>query len=108
MDNQIKILVKDRDGKYHDLITPTDMSLNLMEVLKINEFDIEGTCGGIPMCASCQCYIKSNHKLDKKSFDEEAMLSEAFFVKKESRLGCQIKITKDLNDLKVEIAPKEN
>ena len=106
MDNQIKILVKDRDGKSHDLITPTDMSLNLMEVLKINEFDIEGTCGGIAMCASCQCYIKSNHKLDKKSFDEEAMLSEAFYVKKESRLGCQIKITKDLNDLKVEIAPK--
>tara|TARA_B100001778_G_scaffold94029_1_gene76817 strand:+ start:558 stop:884 length:327 start_codon:yes stop_codon:yes gene_type:complete len=108
MDNQIKILVKDRDGKSHDLTTPTDMSLNLMEVLKINEFDIEGTCGGIAMCASCQCYIKSNHKLDKKSFDEEAMLSEAFYVKKESRLGCQIKITKDLNDLKVEIAPKEN
>ena len=108
MDNQIKILVKDRDGKSHDLITPTDMSLNLMEVLKINEFDIEGTCGGIAMCASCQCYIKSNHKLDKKSFDEKAMLSEAFYVKKESRLGCQIKITKDLNDLKVEIAPKEN
>lgn len=108
MDNQIKILVKDRDGKSHDLITPTDMSLNLMEVLKINEFDIEGTCGGIAMCASCQCYIKSNHKLDKKSFDEEAMLSEAFYVKKESRLGCQIKITKDLNNLKVEIAPKEN
>ena len=108
MDNQIKILVKDRDGKSHDLITPRDMSLNLMEVLKINEFDIEGTCGGIAMCASCQCYIKSNHKLDKKSFDEEAMLSEAFYVKKESRLGCQIKITKDLNDLKVEIAPKEN
>ena len=108
MGNQIKILVKDRDGKSHDLITPTDMSLNLMDVLKINEFDIEGTCGGIAMCASCQCYIKSNHKLDKKSFDEEAMLSEAFYVKKESRLGCQIKITKDLNDLKVEIAPKEN
>ena len=108
MGNQIKILVKDRDGKSHDLITPTDMSLNLMEVLKINEFDIEGTCVGIAMCASCQCYIKSNHKLDKKSFDEEAMLSEAFYVKKESRLGCQIKITKDLNDLKVEIAPKEN
>jgi 2Fe-2S ferredoxin len=108
MDNQIKILVKDRDGKSHGLIAPTDMSLNLMDVLKINEFDIEGTCGGIAMCATCQCYIKSNHKLDEKSFDEEAMLSEAFYVKQESRLGCQIRITKDLNDLKVEIAPKEN
>ena len=68
MDNQIKILVKDRDGKSHDLITPTDMSLNLMEVLKINEFDIEGTCGGIAMCASFQCYIKYTHNLYKNSF----------------------------------------
>ena len=106
MDNQIKILVKDRDGKSHDLITPTDMSLNLMEVLKINEFDIEGTCGGIAMCATCQCYIKSNHKLDKKSFDEEAMLSEALNIKSNSRLGCQIFISKELDGLQFEIAPE--
>ena len=106
MDNQIKILVKDRDGKSHDLITPTDMSLNLMDVLKINEFDIEGTCGGIAMCATCQCYIKSNHKLDKKSFDEEAMLSEALNIKSNSRLGCQIFISKELDGLQFEIAPE--
>ena len=108
MDNQIKILVRDRDGKTYNLVTPTDMSLNLMEVLKLNEFDVEGTCGGIAMCASCQCYIKSKHKLEEKSYDEDAMLSEAFHVKQDSRLGCQIKITEALNGLVVEIAPKEN
>ena len=37
--------------------------------------------------------------------DEEAMLSEAFFVKDNSRLSCQIFITKDLDGLEFEIAP---
>jgi 2Fe-2S ferredoxin len=39
--------------------------------------------------------------------DEEAMLSEAFNVKENSRLGCQISITKDLEGLELRIAPEE-
>jgi ferredoxin len=39
--------------------------------------------------------------------DEEAMLAEAFFVKDNSRLGCQIPITPDLEGLEVELAPEE-
>jgi 2Fe-2S ferredoxin len=35
------------------------------------------------------------------------MLSEAFYVKDKSRLGCQIFITEDLNGLEVELAPEE-
>ena len=38
--------------------------------------------------------------------DEEAMLSEAFFVKENSRLGCQIPITRKLEGLEVELAPE--
>jgi 2Fe-2S ferredoxin len=38
--------------------------------------------------------------------DEEAMLSEAFNVKDNSRLGCQIHITEDLEGLKIELAPE--
>ena len=38
--------------------------------------------------------------------DEEAMLSEAFYVKESSRLGCQIHISKDLEGLEVELAPE--
>ena len=37
--------------------------------------------------------------------DEEAMLSEAFYVKDNSRLGCQIPITDELHGLEVELAP---
>ena len=38
--------------------------------------------------------------------DEEAMLSEAFFVRSNSRLGCQIHITEELDGLEIELAPE--
>jgi 2Fe-2S ferredoxin len=39
--------------------------------------------------------------------DEEAMLSEAYHVKDNSRLGCQILITEEIDGLAIEIAPKQ-
>ena len=39
--------------------------------------------------------------------EEEAMLSEAFNVKENSRLSCQIKITEELEGLICELAPEE-
>mgnify|MGYP000108232726 FL=1 len=82
------------------------MAMNLMEVCKAYELPVEGTCGGMAMCASCQCYVLSDHNLEEKSPDEEAMLSEAFHVKENSRLGCQIPMHKKLEGLKVELAPE--
>ena len=91
----IKITVIDREGIKHQLDAPTDMAMNLMEVCKAYELPVEGTCGGMAMCASCQCYVLSDHPLEEKSEDEEAMLSEAFHVKENSRLGCQIPMDKN-------------
>lgn len=103
---EIKITVIDREGVFHQLDAPTDMAMNLMEVCKAYELPVEGTCGGMAMCASCQCYVLSDHPLNEKSPDEEAMLSEAFHVKENSRLGCQIPMDKKLEGLKVELAPE--
>ena len=61
------------------------MNMNLMEVVRSYELAPEGTigiCGGMAMCASCQCYVKSDHQLPEKSDDEEAMLAEAFYVER--------------------------
>jgi|TARA_B110000881_G_C18185776_1_gene322327 2Fe-2S ferredoxin len=103
----INISITDRTGEVHNIEAPTDMSMNLMEVCKSFELPVEGTCGGMAMCASCQCYILSDSALPKKSDDEEAMLSEAYNVKENSRLGCQIFITSELDGLRVELAPEE-
>ncbi|WP_420320543.1 ferredoxin [Flagellimonas sp.] len=108
--SDIKIKITDRDGVLHEVDAPTDMNMNLMEVVRSYELAPEGTigiCGGMAMCASCQCYVKSDHELPEKSDDEEAMLSEAFFVEDNSRLGCQIHITPELEGLEVELAPEE-
>jgi len=105
----IKISIVDREGETHEVDAPTDMAMNLMEVIRSYELAPEGTigiCGGMAMCASCQCYVLSNHPLPEMQDDEEAMLSEAFYVKDNSRLGCQIQMTMDMNGLKVEIAPE--
>ena len=41
------------------------------------------------------------------SDDEDAMLAEAFNVKGNSRLGCQLHIHPELDGLKVILAPEE-
>ena len=102
----IIITVVDREGQAHKLEAPTDMAMNLMEVCKAYELPVEGTCGGMAMCASCQCYVLSDHELQERTPDEEAMLSEAFHVQENSRLGCQIVMDKKLEGLKVELAPE--
>ena len=107
MSADIRIYVTDREGKRHELIAPTDMQMNLMEVCKAYELPVEGVCGGMALCASCQCYVESSHLLPELSEDEEAMLAEAFHVKETSRLGCQILMKAELDGLEVELAPGE-
>jgi len=104
-DNIINITVVDRKGETHELQAPTDMNLNLMEVLKSYELPVEGTCGGMALCASCHCYVLSEHQLKEASDDEEDMLDQAFFVEDNSRLSCQLHINETLDDLKVKLAP---
>lgn len=105
MSDTIHISVKDREGVTHTIEAPTDMDFNVMEILKASGQDVEGTCGGMALCASCHCYVTSDHKLKEQSEDEEDMLDQAFFVEDNSRLTCQIRITADIDGLELELAP---
>ena len=110
MDNpDINITIIDREGVAHAVEAPTDMAMNLMEVVRSYELAEEGTigvCGGMAMCASCQCYVLSDHELPEMQDDEDAMLAEAFYVQDNSRLGCQIQMTPEMEGLKVQLAPE--
>ena len=105
----INLKITDRNGELHEVIAPTDMSMNLMEVIRSYELAEEGTigvCGGMAMCASCQCYIlNGSEKLQEMGEEEDDMLGEAFHVQDNSRLGCQIHITDQIDGLEVQIAP---
>lgn len=104
-DDIIKVIVTDREGVEHELEAPTDMNMNLMEVCKAHELPVEGTCGGMALCASCHCYVLSEHELGEASDDEEDMLDQAFFVEDNSRLSCQIRMQNSLDGLRVKLAP---
>ena len=110
LENQdISITIIDRDGVTHKIEAPTDMAMNLMEVVRSYELAPQGTigvCGGMAMCASCQCYVLSDHTLPEMQDDEDAMLAEAFYVQDNSRLGCQIQMTTEMEGLKVQLAPE--
>ena len=107
MINEINIKVIDRNGELHNLKGPIDMNLNIMELLKIHELPVEGTCGGMAMCATCHVFVISNHKLPEKSFDETAMLEESWDMQDNSRLSCQLKLSEKLEGLTIQIAPEQ-
>ena len=104
--DNVLITVIDRQGEAHELEAPTDMNMNLMEVCKSYELPVKGTCGGMALCSTCHCYILSETELPEMGGDEEDMLDQAFFVEDNSRLGCQLRITPELDGLRVQLAPE--
>ena len=102
----IELKIIDREGVEHTIEAPTDMNLNLMEICRMNDLGVEGTCGGMALCASCQVYVESDHQLHGQSDAELDMLDQAFHVRPNSRLGCQIRVTEEIDGLVVRVAPK--
>ena len=109
MPQDITIKITDREGVTHQVLAPTDMNMSIMELVRAYELAPEGTigiCGGMAMCASCQCYVLNDIVLPEKGDDEQAMLWDALNVKENSRLGCQIHITDAIDGLELELAPE--
>ncbi|WP_396159287.1 ferredoxin [Flavobacterium sp.] len=110
MSQDVTIFITDRNGVKHKVLAPTDMNMNVMELIRSYELAEEGTvgiCGGMAMCASCQCYLLNDVLKTERNDEEEAMLADAYHVKDNSRLGCQIHISEDLEGLEIEIAPEQ-
>jgi 2Fe-2S ferredoxin len=103
---EVKVTIIDREGIKHELTAPTDMSMNVMELCKAYELPVLGECGGMAMCATCQCYLESDTELPEQSDAELDMLDQAFFVKNNSRLGCQIHIKDEIDGIVLRLAPE--
>ena len=73
----------------------------LLEVAREHDIDIEGTCEGNLACATCHLIIDKDwsSKIPQATEDERDMLDLVNGLTVNSRLGCQIKVTHDLNGL---------
>jgi len=102
----MKIKVTDRSGKKHELEGDTNSSL--MEILRDSGLEIEAACGGCCACATCHVYVNEKwlNKIKPKDDDEESMLDQAFDIRNNSRLSCQIPLSEDLDGIELELAPE--
>ncbi len=107
MKTDITVYVVNDAGEKEPVIAPTDMALSLMEVLKGSGYPIEARCGGMALCATCHVEILNDVPLTPENDDEMAMLDTVPNITPTSRLGCQIKITEEMNGLEVKILGEE-
>lgn len=79
----------------------------VMEVIRDWGLPILAECGGACSCATCHVYVDADwlDKLPPRSAEEEEKLDEAFDVRDNSRLSCQILMRDELDGLHVTIAP---
>jgi ferredoxin len=66
---------------------------------------IQCTCGGNSACSTCHVYVSDDYfkKLKPADEDEQDMLDLAWGYKDQSRLGCCIVLSKDIDGLDITI-----
>jgi len=81
------------------------MGLSVLEIAHRNNIDLEGACEGSLACSTCHVIIDPEwyEVLVEATEDEEDMLDLAFGLTHTSRLGCQIKMTEELDGLVVSL-----
>lgn len=74
---------------------------SILEVAHANGIDIEGACEGSMACSTCHVIVDANwaSKLPEATEEEQDMLDLTYGLAPTSRLGCQIRLTDDLDGL---------
>jgi 2Fe-2S ferredoxin len=93
------------DGTRVEIDAPSGLSV--LEIAHRNNIDLEGACEGSLACSTCHVIVEGDwfDKLAPASEDEEDMLDLAFGLTHTSRLGCQIRMSPELDGLVVKLPP---
>lgn len=91
------------DGKEQVCEAPNGLSV--LEVAHRNMIDLEGACEGSMACSTCHVIVDDTwySKLEEPEEEEEDMLDLTFGLKRTSRLGCQIRMSDDLDGLIIKL-----
>ncbi|CAH8611370.1 unnamed protein product [Schistosoma bovis] len=98
---RVNVRFVDRNGNTRHL--EGEVGDNLMVLARRHNIEIEGACEGSLACSTCHVYIdqKFYDLLPPASEGEEDMLDLAVFLQENSRLSCQIVLTKELNGMTI-------
>ena len=101
----MQIHVTDQDGVRHTLEALE--GFRVMEIIRDWGLNIKAECGGACACATCHVHVAPDWtgKLHPIEAEEEDMLDQAFDVRDNSRLSCQLLMTEELDGLEITLAP---
>ena len=104
----MKIFVTDPHGQEHALDAVEGW--RVMEIIRDYGLPIKAECGGACACGTCHVYVDPAwmDKIPPRGDEEDHMLDEAFEVRENSRLSCQIILDESMDGLRVTIAWVEN
>ena len=105
----VKLVVTDKDGRDVELVARPGLSI--MENIRQLPRSVEAICGGLCSCATCHVLLddESMRRVPPRRYEERVMLETSrAFDPKRSRLSCQIKVTAELEGLRLTVAPDES
>ncbi len=81
------------------------VGMSILDVAHKFGIDIEGACGGQCACATCHVMLPEElySKYPPVSDEESDMLDLAADVSDTSRLGCQVRITEDFDQVEIKL-----
>lgn len=99
----VKITYTDKNGKSTDV--KGKVGDNVLYLAHRHGIEMEGACEASLACTTCHVYVLDKYldSLPEATEKEEDLLDMAPFLKENSRLGCQIILTHELNGLKLQL-----
>src|SRR4051812_48625030 len=103
-----KITYTDQEGATRTI--EAEIGASVMETAINNDIPgILATCGGSCSCATCHVYVDEDwfDRLPPPALEESDMLDPPNDLNPNSRLSCQIKVTEEIDGLKVTTPPRQ-
>lgn len=78
---------------------------NVLYLAHRHDIEMEGACEASLACTTCHVYVESDHVdvLPEADDKENDLLDMAPFLRENSRLGCQIILTKELEGIQLRL-----
>lgn len=96
---KITFIEKDGNQKTFDVCEGE----TLLDIAQGHNLDMEGACGGSCACSTCHVIVDPDYydAIPEPQDDENDMLDLAYGLTETSRLGCQVKMNKDIDGIRV-------
>ena len=104
----VRLVVTNRAGQ--QVKVEASSGISLIENIRELDSSVDAICGGLCACATCHVHIDPAwaNRLPQRQEEETLLISDsANYIAEQSRLSCQIQLTKDLDGLEFTIAPEE-